>query len=187
MWSLRLCMVSQATGRASMMCWVSAVCESQVRACSMHARMQAHEACPRDPYCCLLLTLALLSADYLSNNKIDNTVVLTGDIHTHWVRSLLRIPYIRRARRQHGSLKRSSCAELTVTPVPAGLRAAQVPMQERAGLQHVIPLCRHRCVGAVKHMRTMMTALSLLLCQPTMLPTVGCIFSCPVAHTIDPH
>ena len=30
---------------------------------------------------------ASLPADYLSNNKIDNTVVLTGDIHTHWVSS----------------------------------------------------------------------------------------------------
>ena len=30
---------------------------------------------------------SLLPADYLSNNKIDNTVVLTGDIHTHWVGS----------------------------------------------------------------------------------------------------
>ena len=30
---------------------------------------------------------ASLPADFLSNNKIDNTVVLTGDIHTHWVRS----------------------------------------------------------------------------------------------------
>lgn len=28
-----------------------------------------------------------MPADYLSNNKIDNTVVLTGDIHTHWVSS----------------------------------------------------------------------------------------------------
>jgi phosphodiesterase/alkaline phosphatase D-like protein len=33
------------------------------------------------------LDAASLLADYLSNNKIDNTVVLTGDIHTHWVRS----------------------------------------------------------------------------------------------------
>jgi hypothetical protein len=39
---------------------------------------------------CLVLAFtdtASLLADYLSNNKIDNTVVLTGDIHTHWVSS----------------------------------------------------------------------------------------------------
>jgi phosphodiesterase/alkaline phosphatase D-like protein len=32
--------------------------------------------------------IACLHADYLEKQKISNTVVLTGDIHTHWVSRL---------------------------------------------------------------------------------------------------